>query len=126
MGGMRAALLSIRDRLDRVGITLSGLCLIHCLAGLLLVTVLGVGGNWLLAPEIHRVGLAFAIVVGVFTIGLGVFRHGRMGPMVLGTLGLALMTAGLFVEHGVPEMAFTVSGVILLAFGHILNLRHTH
>jgi hypothetical protein len=123
---MRAALLSIRDRLDRVGITLSGLCLIHCLAGLLLVTVLGVGGNWLLAPEIHRVGLAFAIVVGVFTIGLGVFRHGRMGPMVLGTLGLALMTAGLFVEHGAQEMVFTVSGVILLACGHILNLRHTH
>ena len=123
---MRAALLSIRDRLDRVGITLSGLCLIHCLAGLLLVTVLGVGGNWLLAPEIHRVGLAFAIVVGVFTIGLGVFRHGRMGPMVLGTLGLALMTAGLFVEHGAQEMVFTVSGVILLACGHILNLRHTY
>ena len=123
---MHAALLSIRDRLDRVGITLSGLCLIHCLAGLLLVTVLGVGGNWLLAPEIHRVGLAFAIVVGVFTIGLGVFRHGRMGPMVLGTLGLALMTAGLFVEHGAQEMVFTVSGVILLACGHILNLRHTH
>ena len=123
---MRAALLSIRDRLDRVGITLSGLCLIHCLAGLLLVTVLGVGGNWLLAPEIHRVGLAFAIVVGVFTIGLGVFRHGRMGPIVLGTLGLALMTAGLFVEHGAQEMVFTVSGVILLACGHILNLRHTH
>ena len=123
---MRAALLSIRDRLDRVGITLSGLCLIHCLAGLLLVTVLGVGGNWLLAPEIHRVGLAFAIVVGVFTIGLGVFRHGRMGPMVLGTLGLALMTAGLFVELGAQEMVFTVSGVILLACGHILNLRHTH
>lgn len=123
---MHAALLSIRDRLDRVGITLSGLCLIHCLAGLLLVTVLGVGGNWLLAPEIHRVGLAFAIVVGVFTIGLGVFRHGRMGPMVLGTLGLALMTTGLFVDHGVQEMVFTVSGVILLASGHILNLRHTH
>ena len=123
---MRAALFSIRDRLDRVGITLSGLCLIHCLAGLLLVTVLGVGGNWLLAPEIHRVGLAFAIVVGVFTIGLGVFRHGRMGPMVLGTLGLALMTGGLFVEHGMQEMVFTVSGVILLACGHILNLRHTH
>ena len=126
MGRMHAALLSIRDRLDRVGITLSGLCLIHCLAGLLLVTVLGVGGNWLLAPEIHRVGLAFAIVVGVFTIGLGVFRHGRMGPMVLGTLGLALMTTGLFVDHGVQEMVFTVSGVILLALGHILNLRHTH
>ncbi|AZI36031.1 hypothetical protein NT2_04_03170 [Caenibius tardaugens NBRC 16725] len=123
---MRAALLSIRDRLDRVGITLSGLCLIHCLAGLLLVTVLGVGGDWLLAPEIHRIGLALAIAVGVFTIGLGVFRHGRMGPMVMGTFGLALMTTGLFVEHGAQEAIFTVSGVVLLAVAHILNLRHTH
>ena len=123
---MRAALLSIRDRLDRVGITLSGLCLIHCLAGLLLVAVLGVGGDWLLAPEIHRIGLALAIAVGVFTIGLGVFRHGRLGPMVLGTFGLALMTTGLFVEHGAQEAIFTVSGVILLAIAHILNLRHTH
>ena len=54
----------IRDRLDRVGITLSGLCLVHCLAGLLLVTVLGVGGQWILDPAIHRVGLALAIAVG--------------------------------------------------------------
>ena len=126
MALMRAALLSIRDRLDRVGITLSGLCLIHCLAGLLLVTVLGVGGQWMLAPEIHRIGLALAIVVGVFTIGLGVVRHGRMGPMILGTVGLALMTAGLFADHGVEEAVFTIGGVVLLAGAHILNLRHTH
>jgi hypothetical protein len=123
---MRTALLSIRDRLDRVGITLSGLCLVHCLAGLLLVTVLGVGGQWILDPAIHRVGLALAIAVGAATIGLGVLRHGKFGPLALGTVGLLLMGAALAVDHGVQEAALTIGGVLLLAAAHILNLRHTH
>ena len=123
---MRTALLSIRDRLDRVGITLSGLCLVHCLAGLLLVAVLGVGGQWILDPAIHRVGLALAIAVGAATIGLGVLRHGKFGPLALGTVGLLLMGAALAVDHGVQEAALTIGGVLLLAAAHILNLRHTH
>lgn len=123
---MRTALLSIRDRLDRVGITLSGLCLVHCLAGLVLVTVLGVGGQWMLDPAIHRVGLALAIAVGAATIGLGVLRHGRFGPLALGTVGLLLMGAALAVDHGVEEAVLTIGGVLLLAGAHLLNLRHTH
>ena len=123
---MRAALLSSRDRLDRVGITLSGLCLIHCVAGLMLVTVLGIGGEWLLAPEIHRIGLALAIAVGLVTIGLGAFRHGKLGPLVLAAIGLMLMGGALAVDHGVEEAVLTIGGVVLLAIAHILNLRHTH
>ncbi|OCC23972.1 hypothetical protein MB02_09165 [Croceicoccus estronivorus] len=123
---MRAALLSIRHRLDRVGIALSGLCLVHCLAGLMLVAVLGIGGGWLLAPEIHRIGLALAVGVGIVTIGLGVLRHGRLAPLVLGAIGLSLMASALAVGHGVEEAVLTICGVVLLAAGHILNLRHTH
>ena len=41
---MRQAYLSIRGRLDRFGVLLSGLCMLHCLAGLLLVAGLGLGG----------------------------------------------------------------------------------
>lgn len=123
---MRAVFLSIRDRLDRVGITLSGLCLVHCLLGLVLVAVLGVGGEWLLAPVIHRAGLALAIGIGIVTIGLGVMRHGRLGPLFLAAAGLSLMAGGLFVEHGVKEATLTIVGVVLLASAHILNLRHAH
>lgn len=123
---MRAVFFSIRDRLDRVGITLSGLCLVHCLLGLVLVAVLGIGGEWLLAPVIHRAGLALAIAIGIVTIGLGVTRHGRLGPLVLAAAGLSLMAGGLFVEHGAKEAALTIVGVVLLASAHILNLRHAH
>jgi len=121
---MRTTLQSIRGRLDRAGILISGLCVVHCLAGLLVVSVLGLGGEFLLAPAWHRAGLAVAIGVGAITIGLGVLRHGRMLPLGLAGVGLVLMSGGLFVSHGFAEAGLTVPGVLLLAVAHILNLRH--
>ena len=123
---MRNAMLSIRDRLDRVGVLLSGLCALHCLAGLLLVAGLGLGGEYLLAPIIHRVGLALAIGVGAITLVLGVVRHGDPRPRQLGAAGLALMSVALVVGHGSAEALFTIVGVALLGWAHIRNLRHSH
>ena len=121
---MARAYLLIRDRLDRVGVLLSGLCAVHCLLGIVLVSVLGLGGQALLAPAIHEVGLALAIAVGAVTLGLGVLRHGRRGPLLIGTCGLALMASALAVGHGLPEAALTIAGVVLVATAHIRNLRH--
>ncbi len=124
---MRTALNSIRLRLDRAGIVLSGLCAIHCLLGLVLVSLLGlgsIGGEALLAPAIHRAGLALAVIIGVVTLGIGALRHGRMGPLAIGGCGLALMAAGLVAPHGLQEALLTVAGVALVAVAHIRNLRH--
>jgi hypothetical protein len=123
---MRAALLSIRDRLDRFGVLLSGLCALHCLAGLLLVAGLGLGGEVLLAPAIHRIGLALAIGVGAATLVLGVMRHGDPVPLQAGGVGIALMALALFVGHGALEAVLTIIGVAILAWAHIRNLRHAH
>lgn len=121
---MRDAILSIRNRMDRLGIMLSGLCALHCILGIVLVTGLGLGGEAFLAPSIHRTGLALAVLVGIVTLGIGALRHGDIAPMAIGAVGIALMTAGLFVPHGFPEAAFTVAGVALVAAAHIRNLRH--
>ena len=121
---MRIMLYAIRDRLDRFGILLSGLCVLHCLAGLFLVTVLGLGGGALLAPDFHRVGLALAIMIGVLTIGLGALRHGRLAPLAIAGLGLGLMSMALLAGHGPAEAGLTICGVALVAGGHVLNLRH--
>lgn len=122
---MRDALISIRDRLDRTGILLSGLCVVHCVAGIVLVSALGLGGEAFLAPEIHEIGLALAIVIGVVTLGIGVSRHGQLWPLVIGTAGIALMTGGLLVGHGPAEALLTIAGVALVAIAHWRNIRHT-
>jgi hypothetical protein len=121
---MHAALLPIRQRLDRIGIVLSGLCAVHCLLGIVLVSVLGLGGETLLSPSIHRYGLALAVLVGIITLGMGVLRHGRVAPLVIGGFGITLMTTGILVQHGPIEALLTIAGVALVATAHIRNLRH--
>ncbi len=123
---MRDAFISIRNRLDRVGMLLSGLCALHCVAGLLLVAGLGLGGEYILAPAIHRVGLALAIGVGSITLVLGVARHGDPLPLQVGAAGIALMAVALFTGHGMAEALFTIAGVGLLAWAHLRNLRQSH
>ena len=120
---MRSMLLPIRLRLDRFGILLSGLCAVHCLLGIVLVSVLGLGGEALLSPSIHRVGLALAVLVGAVTLGLGVLRHGQLLPLAIGGCGLVLMALGLVVPHGPLEALMTIPGVGLVGTAHILNLR---
>jgi hypothetical protein len=118
---------AIRLRLDRVGIVLSGLCALHCLLGIALISLFGLSslaGEELFAPSIHRIGLALAVAIGAVTLGLGVLRHGRGEPLLIGGLGLALMTGALFAPHGVGEAGLTIAGVALVAYAHIRNLRH--
>lgn len=120
---MRDALLSIRDRLDGFGVFLSGLCAVHCLLGLVLVPVIGLGGGVLLSPRIHEAGLALAIAVGLVTLGLSALRHGRLQPALIGAMGIALMALALGVGHGGREAVLTVIGVTLVAYAHWQNLR---
>ena len=120
---MRAAIAMIRNRLDRMGILLSALCALHCLAGILLVAGLGIGGEFLFAPSIHRIGLALAIVIGGITLAIGIARHGDPRPLQIGALGLGLMVVALAVGHGASEAVLTIGGVSLLAWAHLRNLR---
>ena len=116
-----------RPRLDKLGVLLSGLCAVHCIAGLVLVSVLGIGslgaGEMLLNPAIHRIGLVLAVSIGVVTLGFAAHRHRRADLLVLGGTGLALMAAGLIAPHGLAEAVLTIGGVGLLATAHLRNLR---
>ncbi len=118
---------TLRRRLDQLGIGLAGLCALHCLVTLVVISALGLGGvlggHFLLDENIHRVGLALALVVGGLAIGWGMLRHRRMLPFAVALGGLALMAAALVVPHGTNEFLLTLVGVGLVSIGHLLNLR---
>ncbi|WP_305097614.1 MerC domain-containing protein [Croceibacterium aestuarii] len=120
---MGLSLHMIRHRLDRVGMTLSCLCAVHCVASLVVIAGLGVGGTFLLNPAIHRYGLVVATLVAAVAIGLGALKHRRPAPFVTAMTGLSFMGGALAVPHGVEEAVLTVIGVTLVAVGHVLNLR---
>ena len=109
--------------IDRLAIGLSGLCLVHCIASAVLVTMLASAGGLLLDPHIHEFGLMLAIVLGVAGLGRGVLEHGFMMPVAVGSLGLGTMAGALTLEHGIESSVFAMLGVLILALGHDLNRR---
>ena len=121
---MRMSLFSIRHRLDKIGVALSALCAAHCLLSIALIASLGVGGQFLLDPAIHRFGLLLAVLVAAVAIGSGALRHRQPVPFVVAMMGLTFMGGALAVDHGIEEAVLTIIGVVLVSAGHILNLRY--
>jgi len=110
--------------IDRSAMGLSGLCLVHCLAGSLLLAVLSATGGLMWSHEVHMVGLLVAMPLAAVGLWRGVRRHGRWLVAALGGMGLGFMAGALFAAHGATsEIFYTVLGVSLLGAAHLLNLR---
>jgi hypothetical protein len=118
--------------IDRIAVTLSGLCLVHCVATVVLLGLVSSVASWLGNPLIHEAGLALATLLGVIALIGGAFNHGRIFPTAVGAIGLAFMSCALLVPHGGREALLTIIGVTLLATAHWLNRKahgqdgHTH
>ena len=109
--------------IDRLAIGVSGLCLVHCVATAVLLTVLASAGGLLVDPIFHEVGLVVALLLGVIGLGRGVMIHGFMLPAAIGSLGLGMMAGTLTLSHSGIEVLYSVVGVLILALGHDLNRR---
>jgi hypothetical protein len=116
-------------KLDRIAMGLSGLCLVHCVGTAILLGVLASAGGLLGQPIVHEVGLILAMTIGTIALGRGYFDHGVLLPAAIGGLGLGVMAFALSLPEGGHEPVYTVAGVMILAFGHHLNIRakgHVH
>ena len=109
--------------MDRLAITLSGLCVVHCLGTAVFVTLVASAGGLLVSPIVHEVGLTLAIMLGVVALGRGMMEHDFMMPSAIGGLGLGVMGGAMTMPHSATETMYTIVGVLILALGHDLNRR---
>jgi hypothetical protein len=112
--------------IDKSAIGLSGLCLIHCLIGMLLLAALSTGAGGLFGHTVHQVGLAIAMPLAIVGLAIGVRRHGRWLVAAIGGLGIGFMAGAVWSAHGAGEVFYTVIGVVLVALAHLLNMRWLH
>ena len=110
---------------DGLAISLSAVCVVHCLALPIVIALLPALSQWLQLPEaIHAWLLACAIPISITVLGRSAHRHrAARGTLLLGIAGLSLMGGALLAPSEVLETAISVSGAVLLASAHILNWR---
>lgn len=118
----------LSPRLDNIGITASTLCAIHCAVVPLLFTSLPLVGLGFLANVWVEWGMIiFALVIGVYSIGLSYWRtHRRSVPLLMLVSGFVIIMGGhVFTTTGKSEAMIVPVGGLLIAAAHYVNYRYT-
>jgi hypothetical protein len=111
-------------KLDRLGIWVSSLCALHCLALPLLVPLLPlIGSSFFAQVWFERAILSFSLIVGAVALLNGALRyHGKFYPLgLLFSGGVIYWFKDIFGHHYEP---FTIAiGAMLIVAGHWVNMR---
>jgi len=112
-------------RIDSIGITASTLCAIHCAVVPLIFTSLPfIGLGFLASPLVEWGMIAFALMIGLYSIGLSYLRtHRRPLPVVLLIMGFAIIVLGHIFLSGLIEGFVVPTGGLAIAGAHFVNYR---
>lgn len=112
--------------LDRLGISLSTVCLAHCLAIPVLLTLMPMTQlGWLSEELFHDILLTIILPTSVIALGLGCHRHRQWQIFLMGFVGLGLLISLAVMPHDslslMTERAVTVVAGCLLVIAHYMN-----
>jgi hypothetical protein len=113
-------------KLDRMGIVVSAVCLVHCLALPVVAMALPLVDLGRVDGLFHVLLLAVIVPVAIVAFAVGYAKHGSPIPLLLGALGIVSVVLSVACEDLLPEAAghaLTVLGSVVLISGHVMNIR---
>ncbi|MBT0585955.1 MerC domain-containing protein [Alteromonas oceanisediminis] len=114
---------------DRFAIGLSALCVIHCMVlPILLVLLPAFSSLTFLSDEKFHSWLLFAVIpISAFAVLSGYLQHRHLATLGTALCGMTILLLVAFLGHDVfgeiGEVVFSVIGSVLIAYGHISNLK---
>lgn len=110
---------------DAMGVSLSGLCLLHCL-GLPLIISLIPAVTWMQNELIHSGLAGLALFVVLYAVRSWPGGRTRLVLCAIAALGLSLLFYGAYAEISeTAERVVTTTGALALASVHIIAWRKT-
>ena len=111
---------------DKIAISLSSLCVIHCFATPLLLVLLPATMLVNINPEAFHFWMVLAVIpTSIYALTLGCIRHRRLYIALYAVVGLATLLASVILgEHYLGEIGekiVTVIGAGIIAYAHYQN-----
>ena len=141
MASVQGVQSNMQEYFDRFAILLSGLCAIHCIALPIIASVIPLltatvhhDGNEIHEFWFHQFILMFILPVSIAALIFGYRSHKKILPVIVAGIGLivlafiALFAEQLLIDNVIPhegETLLTITGGVIHAAGHILNLQAT-
>ena len=113
-------------RSDKLAISLSLACVIHCLFFPSFVILSSVFFATTFDNEfVHNLILFFAIPISLFALALGYKNHGALSYFLVGIIGLIILIAAVILGESLygetGEILFTMLGSVFVVFAHYKN-----
>lgn len=107
--------------LNKVGLWLSVLCTIHCLAMPFLMTALPFLGESFLSEKSEMYLIGASAILAIFLLIKDYRNHQNPLPLRLLVIALCFNFVGLFLSKGTYEILFNVTGALVMASAYYVN-----
>ncbi len=114
--------------LDKLAMSISGLCVAHCLIfPVLAVFIPSLVALGLTSEDFHFWMVISVIPSSILALALGCKKHSNLSVAILGALGLSALLLALTLGHDLlgefGERGLTFTGAVLIALAHYKNFK---